>query len=313
MTETVVTLVGNVATGVEFKESPTGGVARFRFAVPVRRWDRAKAEWTDGPTSFYTVWAWRTLAANLAASVSLGEPLVVQGRLRVREEEREGRRRTFVDIEAAAAGHDLNRGTSAFRRVARMSARGTPQQGEAVAGLLARAGGGRPAERDPWAVPAEDPTRHTAEAPPWSTADAGSGGGPGAATGRAATDAVTGWATRPEAGRATDAVTGWATRPEAGQETVDGAVGGAVRTVVAEADEPNHPRPDHPHGGQRQPDRPQSEQQQSDQRKPAQAKPSQSKPAQSKPDRPKRSRSPKPDRAAEHVGDGEREASPQPF
>ncbi|MBP0461570.1 single-stranded DNA-binding protein [Streptomyces bomunensis] len=152
MTDTVVTLVGNVATGVEFKESPTGGVARFRFAVPVRRWDRAAADWTDGPTSFYTVWAWRALAANLAASVSVGEPLVVQGRLRVREEEREGKRRTFVDIEASSAGHDLSRGTSAFRRVARVPGnRGALSQGEVVAGLLAKAGADhRPArERAP--------------------------------------------------------------------------------------------------------------------------------------------------------------------
>jgi single-strand DNA-binding protein len=121
MYDTVVTLVGNVATGVEFKESPAGGVARFRFAVTERRWDRRNEAWADGPTSFYTVWAWRTLGANLAASVSVGEPLVVHGRLRVREEEWEGRRRTSVDVEATAAGHDLTRGTSAFRRVARAS------------------------------------------------------------------------------------------------------------------------------------------------------------------------------------------------
>jgi single-strand DNA-binding protein len=119
MNGTVLTVVGNVATEVEFRESATGGVARFRFAVPARRWDRGKAAWADGPTSFYTVWAWRALAANLKSSVSVGEPLVVHGRLRVRDDERDGQRRTFVDIEAAAVGHDLTRGTSAFRRVAR--------------------------------------------------------------------------------------------------------------------------------------------------------------------------------------------------
>ncbi|MFD6337535.1 single-stranded DNA-binding protein [Streptomyces sp. NPDC060131] len=119
MNDTVVTVVGNVATGVEFRESATGGVARFRFAVTGRRWDRQKNSWADGPTSFYTVWAWRTLGANLAASVSVGEPLVVHGRLRVREDEREGQRRTSVEIDALAVGHDLTRGTAAFRRVTR--------------------------------------------------------------------------------------------------------------------------------------------------------------------------------------------------
>lgn len=119
MNETVVTLVGNAATGVEFRETVTGGMARFRFAVTARRWDREKQFWTDGHTSFYTVWAWRTLASNLAGSVAVGEPLVVHGRLKVREEERDGQRRTFVDIEALAVGHDLTRGTAAFRRVVR--------------------------------------------------------------------------------------------------------------------------------------------------------------------------------------------------
>ncbi|MGW9305837.1 single-stranded DNA-binding protein [Streptomyces cyaneofuscatus] len=119
MNETMVTLVGNAATAVEFRETATGGMARFRFAVTPRRRDRETQLWADGPTSFYTVWAWRTLAANLAGSVAIGEPLVVHGRLKVREEEREGGRRTFVDVEAVTVGHDLSRGTAAFRRVVR--------------------------------------------------------------------------------------------------------------------------------------------------------------------------------------------------
>ncbi|MEV0785064.1 single-stranded DNA-binding protein [Streptomyces sp. NPDC050423] len=141
MNETLVTLVGNAATGVEFRETASGGMARFRFAVTPRRWDREKQLWADGHTSFYTVWAWRTLASNLTGSVSVGEPLVVHGRLKVREEEREGQRRTFVDIEATAVGHDLTRGTSAFRRVVR-----------AEPGLVSRTGGPGAAEPDRWAV-----------------------------------------------------------------------------------------------------------------------------------------------------------------
>ncbi|MFI9745664.1 single-stranded DNA-binding protein [Streptomyces sp. NPDC052494] len=120
MNDTTVTLVGNVATAVEYRETAGGGVARFRFAVTARRWDRERGLWSDGNTSFYTVSAWRSLGANLAASVSVGEPLVVHGRLRVREDERDGQRKTFVDVDAVAVGHDLTRGTAAFRRAARV-------------------------------------------------------------------------------------------------------------------------------------------------------------------------------------------------
>lgn len=83
MNDTLVTLVGHVATQIDFKETVTGPSARFRFAVTPRYFDRRTEAWTDGPTSFYTVWARRVLAVNLASSVSVGEPLVVHGRLRV--------------------------------------------------------------------------------------------------------------------------------------------------------------------------------------------------------------------------------------
>ncbi|MFI0778276.1 single-stranded DNA-binding protein [Streptomyces sp. NPDC021212] len=134
MNETWTTVVGNAATRPDFWETAAGvAVARFRLAATVRRWDRKSEGWQDAYTSFYTVWTWRTLAANVAASVTLGEPLLVHGTLRVREreKEREGekarqgagegesgpRRWITAEIDAVAVGHDLTRGTSAFRRV----------------------------------------------------------------------------------------------------------------------------------------------------------------------------------------------------
>ncbi|MGW5449147.1 single-stranded DNA-binding protein [Streptomyces asiaticus] len=155
MNESWVTVVGNAATRPDFWETAAGvAVARFRLAATVRRWDRGRDAWADAYTSFYTVWTWRSLAANVAGSVSLGEPLVVHGTLRVREREREReqerdrplqgegeggwgggeatppapggdsgggahqpRRWVTAEIDAVAVGHDLTRGTSAFRRV----------------------------------------------------------------------------------------------------------------------------------------------------------------------------------------------------
>ncbi|MFD3542063.1 single-stranded DNA-binding protein [Streptomyces sp. NPDC058662] len=119
MNDTLVTLVGHVATQIDYKETPHGPSARFRFGVTPRYFDRRQDAWADGPTSFYTVWARRALALNLAGSVSVGEPLVVHGRLRVREDppDGEGNRWFSADIDATAIGHDLNRGTAAFRRV----------------------------------------------------------------------------------------------------------------------------------------------------------------------------------------------------
>jgi single-strand DNA-binding protein len=119
MNETMVCVVGNVATQPVCREMSTGSSARFRLAVTSRYWDREKNEWTDGHTNFFTVWARRTLAANVASSVALGDPVVVQGRLKVRTEQRDGQSRVSADVDAVAIGHDLSRGTSAFRRTPR--------------------------------------------------------------------------------------------------------------------------------------------------------------------------------------------------
>ncbi|MER5938915.1 single-stranded DNA-binding protein [Streptomyces sp. NPDC001928] len=119
MNETTICAVGNVATQPVYRELATGPSARFRLAVTSRYLDRGKNEWTDGHTNFFTVWANRQLATNAAASLNVGDPVVVQGRLKVRSDVREGQSWTSADIDALAIGHDLARGTSAFRRAPR--------------------------------------------------------------------------------------------------------------------------------------------------------------------------------------------------
>ena len=117
MYETLVTVVGNVATAPETQVTATGvSVTRFRLATTERRFDAERGAWADGATSFYTVRAWRNLAGNLKESVGLGEPLVVQGRLRIRDDEVDGRRFLSAEIEAHAVGHDLSRGVATFTR-----------------------------------------------------------------------------------------------------------------------------------------------------------------------------------------------------
>ncbi|WP_431989344.1 single-stranded DNA-binding protein [Streptomyces albogriseolus] len=120
MNETMVCVVGNVATRPVYRETVSGPSARFRIAVTARYWDREKNSWVDGHTNFFTVWANRQLATNAAASLSVGEPVIVQGRLKVRTETREGQPDWMsTDIDAVSVGHDLSRGTTAFRRTSR--------------------------------------------------------------------------------------------------------------------------------------------------------------------------------------------------
>ncbi|MEU6180752.1 single-stranded DNA-binding protein [Streptomyces coeruleorubidus] len=130
MNETMVCAVGRVATQPVYREMASGPSARFRMAVTARYWDREKNAWTDGHTNFFTVWANRQLATNTAASLTVGEPVIVQGRLKVRTDTREGQSRTSADIDAVAIGHDLAWGTSAFRRAGRSETASAPTQPE---------------------------------------------------------------------------------------------------------------------------------------------------------------------------------------
>ena len=117
MNETVVTLVGNVATEIRSAKSRDGvAVASFRIASTTRRFERGKG-WTDLDTIFVTVVCWRQLAEHVASSLAKGEPVIVTGRLRMRQWSTEdGRSGTAVELEAQAAGHDLSRGVAAFTR-----------------------------------------------------------------------------------------------------------------------------------------------------------------------------------------------------
>lgn len=112
---TQVTVIGNVATEVTYALTPGGvPVANFRLASTERRFDRAREAWVDGETQWLTVTAWRSLAGHLVDSLAKGDPVVVSGRLRVREWAEGEAKRSRVEIDARSVGHDLSRGTARF-------------------------------------------------------------------------------------------------------------------------------------------------------------------------------------------------------
>ncbi len=120
MNETYVTICGNVVAEPT-QRSTQGGVpfTAFRVASTVRRRGR-DGEFEDGPTSYYNVTAFRALGLNVASSVGKGEPVIVHGRQRVSQWQRDdGSYGTSVEIDASDVGHDLSRGATTFTRVSK--------------------------------------------------------------------------------------------------------------------------------------------------------------------------------------------------
>lgn len=67
-------------------------------------------------TNWYTITAFKQMAINAASSITKGDRVVVVGALKVREWDNGERSGTSVEIEATALGHDLEWGTSEFKR-----------------------------------------------------------------------------------------------------------------------------------------------------------------------------------------------------
>jgi single-strand DNA-binding protein len=129
-------LAGFVASEPAFKRIAGGtSTAKLRVAYTERRFNRETGEWADGPTSFVTVLCWRTLADNVAVCLRKGEPVLVRGRLRVREYEgKEGASRIAVEVEASSVGHDLSRGVAHFSRTRRAPGETAAENAEALVG-----------------------------------------------------------------------------------------------------------------------------------------------------------------------------------
>lgn len=101
----------------------------FRLAANQRKYNRATSEWENGETNWYTVVAFRRLAEHARDSVSKLDRVIVAGRLKVSNWEKEDRRGTSVEILADAIGHDLTFGTATFSRSAAAGSQGGPGQG----------------------------------------------------------------------------------------------------------------------------------------------------------------------------------------
>lgn len=108
MFETMVTVVGNVATDVVLRHTQDGTpVTGFGVVSTERRFDKKDAVWSDGNKLFVWVTGWRRLATGAATSLKKGDPVLINGKLLVEEYEKDGEKRTSVKVDAFAIGPNL--------------------------------------------------------------------------------------------------------------------------------------------------------------------------------------------------------------
>lgn len=163
MTDTVITVVGNLTADPELRFTASGApVANFTVASTPRMFDRQTNEWKDGEALFLRCSIWRDAAENVTESLTKGTRVVVQGKLKQRSyETREGERRTVVELDVDEIGPSLRYATAKVTRIPRGGGGGnfgggggSYGGGNQGGGQGAPAGGGRPQQSQ---QPADDP------------------------------------------------------------------------------------------------------------------------------------------------------------
>jgi single-strand DNA-binding protein len=129
----LVTVRGFVATDPRTSTTHGGNiVSSFRLAATQRRYDREAGEWVDGHTNWFTIVGFRQLASNICGSLKKGQRVIVVGRLRLKQWERDGRVYHDAEVAAESVGHDLFWGSANFARN-QQDAQRQEQSGQRVA------------------------------------------------------------------------------------------------------------------------------------------------------------------------------------
>lgn len=148
--DTIITVVGNLVDHPELRFTPSGAaVANFRIASTPRQFDRQSGEWKDGDTLFLSCAVWRQAAENVAESLEKGMRVLVQGRLKIRQFERQdGSRGQSTEIDVDEVGPSLRSATAKVTRANRSGGQGGYSGGGSGGGGQQAAPAG-----DPWATP----------------------------------------------------------------------------------------------------------------------------------------------------------------
>lgn len=144
--EPLITVIGNATSDAELRFTPSGAAAAT-FTVAVTPRVKRNDQWADGDTTFFRCTAWREMGEQVAETVTKGMRLIVHGRFKTRQYEKDGQTRTSVEIEVDEVGPSLRYATAKVQKMSRSG-------GSNGAGSN---GGGGFAD-DPWATSAPTPS-----------------------------------------------------------------------------------------------------------------------------------------------------------
>jgi single-strand DNA-binding protein len=126
MFETPLTVIGNIVNDPIRRRVGDQEVLKLRVASNSRR-RGADGTWETGNSLFVNVNCWGRLVTGVGASLLKGSPVVVVGHVYTSEyEDREGIRRSALDMRATCVGPDLSRCTARVEKLIAAGPDGPP-------------------------------------------------------------------------------------------------------------------------------------------------------------------------------------------
>jgi single-strand DNA-binding protein len=152
MFETPFTVVGTIITDPIRRRVGDQDVYKFRVASNSRR-RTAEGNWEPGNSLYVSVNCWgNRLVKGVGASLGKGDPVIVVGYVYTSEyEDRDGNRRSSLEVRATAVGPDLARSIATVERPKQSSvnsvdvveAKDDESEGEAESGEVDDTAGGK--------------------------------------------------------------------------------------------------------------------------------------------------------------------------
>ena len=117
MFETPITVVGRLVSDPRRRSVGDQDVVKFRLASNARR-RTEDGSWEPGDSLFVNVNCWGRLVTGVAASLKKGDAVIVVGNIHTSEyDDRDGNRRSSLEMRAYSVGPDLSRYIAVLRRV----------------------------------------------------------------------------------------------------------------------------------------------------------------------------------------------------
>lgn len=101
---------GTLVADPELRYASNGtAMVNFRVASNSRRKNEQTGQWEDGDTTFLSVSVFRGLAENIASEFGKGQKISVTGRLKQRDVEKDGQKRTYYAVNADSVSKPVSR------------------------------------------------------------------------------------------------------------------------------------------------------------------------------------------------------------